>query len=475
MLIAAIELGLRQRTPSMCQIPTYLTQVATGLEKGLSIGVDLGGTNLRVCSVELHGDSTSDILHTQVRIPPELMVAKASHDLFSFIARQIQDFLVKFHLAFIQDAKSDAHDQYFALGFTFSFPVYQSAINSGVLLNWTKGFDIPDTINQDVCQLLQREIDLLELPVRVTALVNDAAGTIISRAYGLPLSRTRPTIGAIFGTGTNGVYLESLSEITKTIDGDYDRSTGKMFMSTEWGSFDNKLSVLPVTPYDTELNEHSVNPGNQMFEKRVSGMFLGELLRLAVLQVYYDDGLGLFRDDTGKSNTDDFNRGAPLHTRWKVDSSILSVAEADNSELLPALREKIHVSFGVPRDSVSVRDAQVVKIIAHAIGTRAARLAGMAVGSVIVQSQLLDETHHVAAGLEATRETIVDVAVDGSVVEHYPGFEQYMRESLRALEQIGVEKESRISIGHAKDGSSVGAAIIALLAAEQVVPNSTHL
>lgn len=55
-------------------------------------------------------------------------------------------------------------------------------------------------------------------------------------------------------------------------------------MSPEWGSLDNKLSVLPITPQGTELDRNSVNPDNQMFEKRVSGM--QELLPLAVLELY---------------------------------------------------------------------------------------------------------------------------------------------------------------------------------------------
>lgn len=67
-----------------------------------------------------------------------------------------------------------------------------------------------------------------------------------------------------------------------------------MLMSTEWGSFENKL-CLPVTPYDEELDRNSVNPGDQTFDKRVSGMFLWELLRLAVLELYQDGSLRLFR------------------------------------------------------------------------------------------------------------------------------------------------------------------------------------
>lgn len=62
---------------------------------------------------------------------------------------------------------------------------------------------------------------------------------------------------------------------------------------------------------------------------------------------------------------------------------------------------------------------------------------------------------------------VVDIGVDGSVIEFYPRFEVYMREALSVVEGIGVMGENRIRIGIAKDGSSVGAAIIALLAAQQ--------
>lgn len=77
--------------------------------------------------------------------------------------------------------------------------------------------------------------------------------------------------------------MERLGEVSKQLDGDFNSSSGRMFMSTEKGSFDNRLSGLLVTKYDAELDRNSVNSANQMFEKRVSGIFLGELLRLAGL------------------------------------------------------------------------------------------------------------------------------------------------------------------------------------------------
>ncbi|KAI9766338.1 MAG: glucokinase [Geoglossum simile] len=503
--------GLRERTPAMCQIPTYITRAASGTEKGVSLAVDLGGTNLRICSVDLHGDTTLSVLQSRITIPPELMIAKQATELFSFIAKQIEAFLKTYHNSCFSIPEGREELQIFSLGFAFSFPAYQSKINSGVLLRWTKRFDIPDAVGQDVCKLLQDEIDLLHLPVRVTALVNDAAGTIMSRAYSLPVSDMRTSIGAIFGTGTNCVYLEKLSKITKPLEGQYDKSTGEMFISIEWGSFDNHLTVLPNTCYDAELDEDSVNPGNQMFEKRVSGLFLGELLRIAILAMHKDLEIGLFQNS---STTTAVNDKSPLHRRWAVDSSILSIAEADNSDGLVTLREKIEESLSIPATRICVEDAQAVKVIAHAIGKRAARLAGMAIGAVVLQSQrLADPVGPLAGGAGALSSIkdlsrgefgtdashkditntnvvtnklvstttlqdsssgpllyergIVDIGVDGSVIEFYPGFETYMREALGAIEGIGKAGEERIRIGIAKDGSSVGAAIIAHLAAER--------
>ncbi|MCJ1353733.1 MAG: glucokinase [Icmadophila ericetorum] len=421
------------------------------------------------------------------------MVASAA-ELFSFITSHIEAFLKTHHSDCFNPSETKRP---FSLGLVFSYPVYQNAINQGILLRWTKGFDIPDVVGQDVCKLLQNELDLRNLPVRVTALVNDAAGTIMSRAYSLPLSKTRTSIGAIFGTGTNGVYLEKLSKITKPLDGHYDTSTGEMFISVEWGSFNNHLSVLPNTPYDAELNAVSVNPGNQMFEKRVSGMFLGELLRTITLEMHMDPNFKLFQVLDSHTALADEERLA-FFTRWAVDSSLLSAAEADSSDGLKTLREKIAESFGLPIAVISLEDAQVVKIIANAIGRRAARLAGMAIGAVVLQSgRLNDPVTPLTAGTETKqwlsidkslsrnaptptpeegdgygddfREfEIVDVGVDGSLIEFYPGFEAYMREALRAIAGIGTAGEKRVRIGIAKDGSSVGAAIIALLAGEQL-------
>ena len=466
--------------------------------QGLALGVDLGGTNLRVCLVELHGNSSYHAVDSKTLIPPSLMVAQEAIELFALIADQIK-ILLRGHRPQFLSGSDDI--EALNLGLTFSFPVYQNAINSGILLRWTKGFDIPSVIGKDVCKLLQHQIDLRKLAVKVTALINDAAGTIMCRAYSLPVDRTRTTIGIIFGTGTNGVYLEKLSNISKQLIGRFDRSADEMFVSIEWGSFDNDLSVLPNTEYDDDINRASVNPGNQIFEKRVSGMFLGELLRTVLVKMHANPTVKLFQGVDSAIDVGGEKR-IPLNTSWAVDSSILSIAESDDAEDMTILRQKIVDTLGIQPSMVGIEDAQVVKIIAHAIGKRAARLGGMALGAVILKTQRLAnmeslEQNEQSLGLienedRTTRETkdvdsflqgeiakditqsmtsdgpcLIDIGVDGSVIEFYPRFEVYMREALRAVAGVGAAGEGLIQMGIAKDGSSIGAAITALIAAQQ--------
>lgn len=471
-----MKIGLENEGEAMTMIPTYVTAVPNGTEKGVYLAVDLGGTNFRVCSVVLTGDSKFTLNQAKAAIPRSMMTSDA-HTLFSFLARQVKDFVDTHH----SEHFAETPDNYLQLGFTFSFPVDQKAINKGYLLRWTKGFDIQDAIGKDVCELLQNEIDALGVPVKVAALVNDTVGTLMARSYTSP-SKTGTLLGGIFGTGTNGAYLEKLENLTKMAKpgadvGEYDKSTGEMVVNTEWGSFDNAMKVLPNTEYDRELDLSSVNPGMQMFEKRVSGMFLGEILRIAMVSLKTEYGL---------FSASEIESDAPLNTSWSVDTSLLSFIEADESKDLIRTKSVLEEQIGVPASSISTDEARAIKILVHAIGKRSARLAAVPIAAIIVETGKLqssdsddlpaDNLSLFGQGIQAimTRffwrqkvskelETI-DIGVDGSVVEFYPGFENYMREALREVRGIGAKGESRITMGVAKDGSGVGAALIALVA-----------
>lgn len=468
------------------------------------LAVDLGGTNFRVCSVTLGGDSTFILTQQKAPIPRSLMTSD-SHSLFSFMAKQIELFVKEHHADHFEEDK----EHNLQLGFTFSFPINQKGINKGFLIRWTKGFDIPDAVGKDVCALLQAEIDKLGLPVTVAALVNDTVGTLMARSYTSP-GKTGALLGTIFGTGTNGAYIEKLNRIGKMTApgadfGEYDTSTGEMIINTEWGSFDNAMRTLPDTLFDQMLDKNTPNPGMQMFEKRVSGMFLGEILRNAITTL---------RNDSGLFSAVDIPPMAPVNEPWGLDTSVLSFIEADDSPDLGATKKVIEEQLGVPVHSVSQEEAEAMRILVHAIGKRSARLSAVPVAAVMIATgkmnpsstatmtrrmSLLEMGNHILRtamlGKAATaaaiapvvdapppaRNTVredknaattseelevVDVGVDGSVVEFYPGFEKYIREALREVGEVGLEGEKRIRMGVAKDGSGVGAALIALVAAK---------
>ena len=63
------------------------------------------------------------------------------------------------------------------LGLTFSFPVEQTALDSGKILTWTKGFAARNAIGHDVVKLLQDAFDRKHMHVKCVALVNDVGFT----------------------------------------------------------------------------------------------------------------------------------------------------------------------------------------------------------------------------------------------------------------------------------------------------------
>ena len=90
--------------------------------------------------------------------------------------------------------------------------------------------------------MLQSEINKKNLRVLVRALVNDTVGTLVARSYASP-SEEGSLMGAIFGMGTNGAYMERVERITKLENG-----SGAEFMiiNTEWPAFGDQVSQCSV-------------------------------------------------------------------------------------------------------------------------------------------------------------------------------------------------------------------------------------
>ncbi|CAG8519376.1 5587_t:CDS:2 [Paraglomus brasilianum] len=400
--------------------------IPNGTETGTYLALDLGGTNLRVCQITFLRSGKLTIKQEKYEISDSLKTGHSSK-LFDFIADCIRQFLIDL---------GGVYDSPLSLGFTFSFPVDQMAIHKGVLVRWTKGFTAAGAVGQDMVGMLREALKRKNVPVKIVAIVNDTTGTLLAHAYENPAT----IIGVIFGTGTNAAYVERLENIPKL---DLNCS-GKMVIDIEWGAFDNERQVLSLTPYDEKLDRISLNPGEQMFEKLISGDYLGKIVHNVLLDLVGRNLLFSGRSSSGFDNIGAFK------------TPYMSIIEADGTDDLVYTKQLLEVELKIPETTLT--DRQIVQRICCAIGLRAARLSSCALCALI---------KHI--GVE---EKGCAVGIDGSLFEFHPGFKHNLKQTMREI--LGKTADN-ISLEQARDGSGVGAALAALYAEKDLKDCSSQL
>ena len=402
---------------------SFVDKLPTGDEKGVYYALDLGGTNFRVLRVELGGkDGNIHQEFTEAAIPPALMLGN-SEDLFDYIAEKLANFIAEEDQRFSPPAGKQRE-----LGFTFSFPVMQTSINSGNIIRWSKGFSIDDAVGQDVVSELTKALERKGVEMRVAALVNDTIGTLAGGRY----TNKDAVIAVILGTGTNAAYVEHAQSIPK-LQGPLPES-GEMVINMEWGNF--KSSHLPLTEYDNELDEESLNPGEHIYEKMISGMYLGEILRRVLLRMAIEASF--------------FGEEVPSKLRipFILRTPEMSAMHHDSTPDLRVVGSKLKDILEISNTSLKMR--KVVVELCNIIATRGARLA--AAGIVGVLKKMGRD-----APLENGEKTVV--ACDGGLYEHYTEYRQCLEQTLNKL--LGDETAPGVDIIHSNDGSGIGAALLA--------------
>ncbi|XP_075389683.1 hexokinase HKDC1 isoform X7 [Tenrec ecaudatus] len=413
-----LEYGLKKETHPMATVkmlPTYVCGMPDGTEHGKFLALDLGGTNFRVLLVKFRRGRSSVRMYNKIfAIPLEIMQG-TGEELFDHIVQCIADFLDYMGLKGAP----------LPLGFTFSFPCRQTRIDKGILVEWTKGFKATDCEGEDVVDLLREAIKRRnEFDLDIVALVNDTVGTMMTCAHEDP----RCEIGLIAGTGSNVCYMEEMSNIEMV-----EENEGKMCINTEWGGFgDNGCMDDIRTQYDKEVDEGSLNPGKQRYEKMTSGMYLGEIVRQILIDLT-KQGL-LFRGHISER----------LRTRGIFETKFLSQIESDRLALLQV--RAILQQLGL--DS-TCDDSIVVKEVCGAVSRRAAQLCGAGLAA-IVQKRREDQ------GLEHLK---ITVGVDGTLYKLHPHFSRILQETVKELAP-GCDVTFMLS----EDGSGKGAALITAVA-----------
>lgn len=392
-------------------------------EEGLFYGLDLGGTNFRVLKVHLGGNDKHVVNREsrEVAIPPHLMSGSSS-ELFGFIASELAKFV-----ADEDKGNSSSNGKKRELGFTFSFPVRQLSIASGTLVKWTKAFSIDDAVGEDVVAELQTAMEKQGLDMHVAALINDAVGTLAGARY----YDEDVIAGVIFGTGTNAAYVEKANAIPKW-EGELPNS-GDMVINMEWGNFYSPH--LPVTEYDQALDSESLNPGEQIYEKLTSGMYLGEIVRRVLLKLSLQCAIFGDIDHTH------------LKTHFLLRTPHISAMHHDETPDLKIVAEKLEENLEITGTSLETR--KIVVEICDIVARRAAQLAAAGVAGILKKLGRDGPT-------EKHRSVI---AIDGGLFEHYSKFSKCLETTL--CELLGEEASELVAVKHVDDGSGIGAALIA--------------
>lgn len=404
--------GLQGKKSTLKMIPSF-TSKPTGKEKGEFIAIDLGGTNFRILNVKLVGNGKTGRPGIEKYTLKKSQITGTAGDLFGFIADCIDTFIKKYKM------NSNTID----LGFTFSFPVVQKSISSGYLKVWTKGFSADGVEGKDIIKLLNNAIrDKGIKNVKVNSLVNDTVGTLVTYCY----KDSNCDIGVIIGTGTNACYSEKLSNIKKMKG--YTGKTGEMIINIEWGNF-NKL---PLTDYDMQLDRESINPGEQVLEKMVSGMYLGELV------------LYIVKDIIKRNSLFGGVKGRLFNKKGIFTSEHMSLIERDSTDSLSRIN-KLLIDHGIKKTKKAERI--ILKDICEIISKRAALISAVVLIAVVKKIDSSISKKHT-------------IAIDGSIYEKYYCFSNRIKKNIR---QICGSKSKNISIKLSKDGSGMGAAIIAAI------------
>lgn len=395
--------------PSSFKMLKSFLGIPTGKEVGDYLAIDFGGTKLRILLVRLLGNSNYQILKTKTAILKSdeynYISDKASAEsLFDFISTLIQSISI--------------NCQKIKLGFTFSYPSKQEALNSASLMEWTKEIQTSGVVGNDVNLLLQEALLRRGLNhINPVAVINDTVGTMLTAAY----QDRNTSIGSICGTGHNTCYLEQ-------------GVLPAMIINLEAGNYTN----IPFSYYDDLLDKSSDKPGQQRLEKLVSGRYIGELFRLTCKDLN-EKGI-LFK-----------NHSIPiLEMKDTFNAQHLAGILSDISPGRSNLKQWLEALTSYP---ISMDDLDIVNKIAETIVHRSANL---------VAATFLGILKHIDPNL--TRHH--SIALDGSLFEKMPGYSQTVRNSFDKF--LHDPSKSKIKLVLTKEGSGVGAAIAAALASQTI-------
>ena len=254
-----VEEGLSKKNAEIQCIPTFILPKAADV-KGKALVLDLGGTNYRVAIVDFTQEKP--VIYPNNGWKKDMSVMKSPGYTREELFKELADLIVEIK-----------REEEIPIGYCFSYPAESVPGGDAKLLRWTKGVDIRKMVGQFVGKpLLDYLNEKNEIKFTGIKVLND---TIASLFAGLTDKSYDAYIGLIVGTGTNMATFIPADKIKK-LDPAYSVE-GLIPVNLESGNFHPPF----LTAVDDTVDAMSDSMGKQRFEKAVSGMYLGDILKAA--------------------------------------------------------------------------------------------------------------------------------------------------------------------------------------------------
>ena len=200
-----------------------------------------------------------------------------------------------------------------------------------------------------------------------------------------------------------------------------------MIVNTEWGAFGNQGELdYILTKWDKRVDAASVNPGKQIFEKMISGMYMGEVVRQVLVDLHNEELIFVGQP------VDNLLQHGRFYTKY------VSEVESDPTGEFTRAREALK-DLGM--ENVNDEDCSAVRYVCECVSRRAGFMVSAGITALLKKMDYKD----------------VVVAIDGSVFRYHPHFPNIMRSRISQLMGIDYKFDLMLST----DGSGRGAALVA--------------
>lgn len=414
-LNTAIDMALDTDTRASSSIRSYesfLPELPKGTETGKYLALDINGSNLRmVCTVIESKKIIYDIC--KLVIIPSAFMAGTATEMCDFVTDSLYAFLKRQKL----------QDDEFIMTLVFIPYVHQSGLKEAIVLKWTGGFVCTGMLNQNIVQLMQDAIDRRgDLHVSIEACITEPIGALFSVAWRYPSCRIASTSNDF----CNACYFKTLIKDDE-VDEENASSQRTLLIDCQWWTFGDhgELEFIRST-YDRDLDRSSLYPGMGTFHKMMSHIFLGELVRITLIQLCQE---GLLFEGIGSE---------VLAIKGRFPTKYISEIEFQphgNHDRCREILKLLQVQY------VSDEDCNNVRFVCECVSRRSANL--LAAGLTVL--------------LNRANQEIVSIALDGPIYKFHPYYHSYLMETIRNL----TNGDYQFDIILANDGRGRGAAITA--------------